>query len=307
MIIHTDILTQLIYIYYRCNQCGSFICYLCFSISPSNFSSHQHVRQCILSPAQGHVFFNEHQRKDAHRRYRVLKLRRQMLIIESTYKLNESNDNRYCLQLQLLDHSIHYTHVFAKLIYKWTSLQRSKYDDLLHMVSEQNIVNADLMRQYKLRFIRSLIKKITPVLNQVNIQPEEVFTLKIIEIRQDNNNNHHLFPIPLNYDLTSCMTIACLCMAIGYYVGMTRSNRMMMTAVDIEEEEEVSPRRRRVFFYSSLLIKYIVWWAMMFYIFMYKNVLLRYNITLPFFTVILYVCYCLCDHYVFYFLLLLSL
>jgi hypothetical protein len=236
-----------------------------------------------------------------------------MLIIENTYKLNESNDSRYCLQLQLLDNSIHYTHVFAKLIYKWTSLQRSKQDDLIHIISEQNIANVDLMRQFKLRFIRNLIKKITPVLNQVNIQPEEVFTLKIIEIRQDNNNNHYFFPFPLNYDFTSCVTIACLCMVIGYYVGMTRSNRMMMTTVDIDEVVEVevegSPlsNRRRVFFYSSLLIKYIVWWAMMFYIFMYKNILLRYNITLPFFTVILYICYCLCDHYVFYFLLLLSL
>jgi hypothetical protein len=106
-------------------------------------------------------------------------------------------------------------------------------------------------------------------------------------------------------------------MVIGYYVGMTRSNRMMMTTVGLEEVEVVveveevkeSPlsNRRRVLFYSSLLIKYIVWWAMMFYIFMYKNILLRYNINLPFFTVILYICYCLCDHYVFYFLLLLSL
>lgn len=224
-----------------------------------------------------------------------------MMIIESNYKLNENNDNRYCLQLQhILDNINNNTtnhHLFMKLIYKWTYQHRNKHDELLlHIETEQNIANFDLIRLYKLRFIRSLIKKITPVLNQVNIQPEEVFTMKIVEIRQDNNNYHHFFPFLFNFDhLTSYVIIACLCMAIGYYVGMARSNSM-------------SPRTRRTIFYSSssLLIKYIVWWAMMFYIFIYKNVLVRYNITLPFFIMILYICYCLCDHYILYFLLLLS-
>lgn len=239
-------------------------------------------------------------------------------MIESNYKLNEYNDNKYCYQLQLLDNNNnniqHYTNnLFSKLIYKWTNSQRNnKYDDLLFLhdvISEENLANDDLRRLYKLRFIRILIKKITPILNQVTIQPEEVFTMKIIEIRQDNNNNYYnFFPFPFNFDLTCCMIIACcLCIVMGYYIGVSisRSNSMMKTRNTVGYMKE--DRRVVSSSSSSILIKYIVWWLMMFYIFIYKNILLRYNITLPFFTVIVYVCYCLCDHYAFYFLLLLSL
>jgi len=288
---------------------------------------------CLITCSRTSVL-TEEQRKESHRRYRIQKLRKQMMIIESNYKLNDSNDRKYCLQLQQLqdNNDQNHTHyLFTKLIYKWTSttLQRNKQDDLF-IIQEQNIVHTDLLRLYKLKFIRNLIKKITSVLHQVYIQPDEIFTMKIIEIRQDDEYDHNYYNLlfrflPLNFNHAQIIIICLLFLILGYLVGLTRgrSNHMMKTrsgmghhvddstlmtsAVGIEMEGEGELPRKATLFYSSLLIKYLVWWSMLFYIFMYKNILLRYNISLPSFIVTLYVCYHLCDHYVFYFLLLLSL
>lgn len=59
----------------RCASCATYTCFLCFQICRDGSSCHQHVRDCVYSPAPDELFLSEEARIPAHKRVRVIALR----------------------------------------------------------------------------------------------------------------------------------------------------------------------------------------------------------------------------------------